>query len=365
MENKLGFGLMRLPTDESGGINVARVAEMADAFLAKGFTYFDTAYVYAGSEVAFREAVVKRHPRESFTVASKMAAWMLNDTFTAEDMFKESLERCGVDYFDYYLLHSMQPSRNQVYEDMGCWDFCEKMKAEGKIKNFGFSFHGAPDLLEELLTKHPNVDFVQLQLNYVDWEDTAIWSGGNYDVCRRHNKPIVVMEPVKGGILADVGPLEETFKAVRPGASAASFALRFAASLEGVMMVLSGMSSEEQMQDNLQTFAEFEPLTDADRKAIEEVKAGLLAADTVPCTACRYCVDGCPMHIAIPEIFKSYNMIQTFGDHNRPHLYYNGQLATGSGKAADCIGCRACEAACPQHIAIVDTLAKASAWLDK
>lgn len=366
MENKLGFGLMRLPKNKAGEIDIPRVCEMADAFLARGFTYFDTAYVYAGSEVAFREAVVRRHPRESFTVASKMAGWQLSETRTPEVMFNEQLERCGVTYFDYYLLHSLQPSRLAAYGKNDCWNFCLQKKKEGKIRHFGFSFHGAPDLLEQLLNDHPEVDFVQLQINYADWENNAIWSGENYRVCRRHNKPIVVMEPVKGGLLANLAPeLQQKLDAVNPGKSAASFALRYAASLEGVMMVLSGMSDPAQMEDNLRTFEQFEPLTDDERRAIDEVTQALLSADTIPCTSCRYCVAGCPKHIAIPDVFKSYNMIQTYGEHSRPHLYYTEILAQGNGHASDCIGCRRCEAACPQHLEIVSLLKKVSAVLDR
>ena len=364
-KKKLGFGLMRLPRKD-GEIDVETVARMADDFLAKGFTYFDTAYVYGGSEVAFGKAVVSRHPRESYTVASKMAGWALNENYGPEDMFRDQLARMGLDYIDYYLLHSLQDSRVDCYEQYDCWNFCKKMRDEGKIRHFGFSFHGGPELLDKLLTEHPEVDFVQLQINYVDWDSEGIYSGKNYEVCCRHGKPVVVMEPVKGGILASVRPeLEEKYRAVNQDASTASFALRFAADLENVKVVLSGMSSYEQMQDNLNTFDDYKPLSDAERAAIDEVKRGLLAADTVPCTACRYCTEGCPMGINIPEIFKAYNMYLTFGVHNRPNLFYAGLLQTGSGKAGDCIACGQCEAACPQHIDIIERLKGASAYLDK
>lgn len=363
-EKMLGFGLMRLPKIDDQ-IDIPAVCELADEFIAKGFTYFDTAYVYPGAEVAFREAVAKRYPRESYTVASKMAGWVLSESLSPADMFSESLERCGVEYFDYYLLHSMQPSRNGFYDQYDCWEFCEQKKKEGKIKNFGFSFHGAPDLLDQMLTEHPDVDFVQLQLNYVDWENNAIWSRANYEVCRKHGKDIVVMEPVKGGFLAELKPeLMEKFTAIRPDATAASYALRFVASLPGVKMVLSGMNTKEQMNDNIATFADFVPLSDAEQKAVEEVREGLLSVPVVPCTSCRYCVAGCPSQINIPDIFKSYNMILTFGEHGRPHYFYDGLLATGSGRASDCVECGQCEAACPQHIDIIEKLKLASKLLD-
>ena len=364
-DKKLGFGLMRLPKNGEQ-IDIPAVCKMADAFMERGFTYFDTAYVYAGSEVAFKESVVKRHPRESFTVASKLAGWLLTDTFGPADMFAEQLERCGVEYFDYYMLHSLQETRVDAYEKYDCWNFGLKMKEEGKVKNFGFSYHGDPELLEKLLTEHPQVDFVQLQINYVDWDDRAIYSGANYEVCRRHNVDVIVMEPVKGGFLATLKPeVMANFSAIKPDASAASYALRFAASLPGVQMVLSGMNTDEQMNDNLNTFAEFEPLTDAEQAAVKEVTKALLSLPTVPCTDCRYCVDGCPIGIKIPDVFKSYNMILTFGDHPRPHFYYDGLLQTGSGKASECIECGQCEAACPQHINIIEKLKEASKWLDK
>jgi len=363
-DKKLGFGLMRLPKNGEE-IYIPAVCKLADTFIEKGFTYFDTAYVYAGAEVAFREAVAKRYPRESYTVASKMAGWVLSDTFGPEDMFRESLERCGVEYFDYYLLHSMQPSRNGFYDKYGCWEFCEQKKREGKIRNFGFSFHGGPELLDEMLTAHPDVDFVQLQINYADWNSNAIWSRANYEVCRKHGKDIVVMEPVKGGLLAEIKPeLLKKFTAFNPEATAASYALRFVGSLPGVKMILSGMNSMEQMLDNISTFADFIPLSDAEKKAVEEVREEMLAVPVVPCTSCRYCCDGCPSQINIPDIFKAYNMLLTFGEHNRPHYFYDGLLATGSGKASACIECGQCEAACPQHIEIIAKLKEASALLD-
>ena len=363
-DKKLGFGLMRLPMKD-GAIDIAATCALTDAFIANGFTYFDTAYVYPGSEDAFREAVVKRHPRESYTAATKMAAWLLNDTLRAESMLEEQLQRCGLEYFDYYLLHGLQASRVKMFEENDCWSFCQKKKQEGKIRYYGFSFHGDPPLLDQLLTEHPDVDFVQLQINYVDWENNVIFARENYEVCRKHNKDIVVMEPVKGGILASLKPeLTAKFRALDPDASSASYAMRFVGSLPGIKMVLSGMNTKEQLTDNMNTFLHFEQLSEKEHAVIREVTEMMLSAPTIPCTDCRYCVKGCPMEINIPAIFKASNLILTFGDHGRPHFYYNGLLATGSGKASSCVGCTQCEAACPQHIPIIEKLKEASLWLD-
>ena len=364
-KKRLGFGLMRLPK-KNGLTDHELVCKMADAYLAEGFNYFDTAYVYPGSEEAFREAVARRYPRESYTIADKMAGWVLKSGLTPEKMFSESLERCGVSYFDYYLLHSLTSARFADYDRRDCWTFVRRMKEEGKIRHLGFSFHGDPALLKQVLDLHPEAEFVQLQINYVDWDSDAIWSGRNYETCRQYDKEIVVMEPIKGGFLASLPALaEKKLKEIRPNDSSAAWWLRYAASLPGVSMVLSGMSNYEQMQDNLSTFSAFEPLAASERAAVEEVSKILLASDTIPCTACRYCCKGCPRRIDIPEIFKAVNMLIRFGEHARPHLYYDNLRKTGSGRAKDCIACGQCERACPQHLPIVDLLRNSSERLDK
>lgn len=364
-EKKLGFGLMRLPKDANKEIEMNEFCQMVDAFMADGFTYFDTAYIYDGSEVAFRKAVVERYPRESFTVASKLAAWQLTDTFRPADMFNESLSRCGVEYFDYYLLHSLQESHGTIYEDNGCWEFVEQMKAEGKIRHLGFSFHGSPALLEKLLTEHPDVDFVQLQLNYVDWDNEIIASGKNYEICCKHGKEIVVMEPIKGGLLANIKPeARACLDACDPSASSASYALRFVASLPGVKVVLSGMSTLQQLEDNVSVFKDFNPLSPEEEAAVKAAGDIILNAPIIPCTSCHYCEKGCPMSIRIPDIFKRYNMLITFGEHFRPHGLYRELIAAGSGRAGDCVKCGQCEAACPQHINIIEQLSLASEKLD-
>lgn len=365
-QKKLGFGLMRLP-QKDGAIDIDAVCALADEFIGRGFTYFDTAYCYPGSEVAFREAVAKRYSRDRFTVATKLAGWLLSDTLTPQKMFDEQLERCGVEYFDYYLLHSLQPSRIKDYDDNDCWNFCREKKRLGLIKQWGFSFHGDPVLLDELLTKHPDVDFVQLQLNYIDWDDNAaIFASRNYDVARKHGKKIIVMEPVRGGYLASLPErAAKIFASLGSDASQASYAMRFVGSLDGVVTVLSGMNTHGQMADNMQTFDDFVPLSETEKTAIEDVKKALFSVDTVPCTSCRYCTKGCPMNIDIPEIFKSLNMLQIYGEHARPHLYYGAVVSGGSGRAADCITCGQCETACPQHINIIEQLKNASKKLDK
>ncbi len=364
-DKRLGFGLMRLPK-KNGLMDHELICKMADAYLAGGFSYFDTAYVYPGSEEAFREAVAKQYPRESYTIADKMAGWVLKSGLTPEKMFSDSLERCGVSYFDYYLLHSLTSARIADYDRHDCWQFVRQMKEQGRIRHLGFSFHGEPDLLAQILDAHPEMEFVQIQINYADWDSNAIWSRRNYEICRQYNKEIIVMEPVKGGFLASL-PIEaeKEMKEFRPKDSPAAWALRYAASLPGVAMVLSGMSSVEQVHDNLSTFIEFEPVSEDESKVIAKVSKMLTAADTIQCTACRYCCKGCPKKIDIPEVFKAMNMLINFGEHIRPHLYYDNLRAMGSGRAKDCISCGQCESICPQHLPVIKLLKQCSERLDK
>ena len=365
---KLGFGLMRLP-EKDGAIDIEQVCRMADAYLDAGLTYFDTAYVYHGghSEEAVKEALVKRHPRDRFTVATKLPAWCLKDEADRDRIFSEQLSRCGVDYFDFYLLHSVEDGSNgETYEKLDCFSWAMQKKAEGKIRHFGFSFHGSPEYLESLLDRHPEVEFVQIQLNYADWTNPVVQSGKLYEILHRRGIPMIIMEPVKGGSLAKLPPeLEAKYRAVHPEASVASWALRFVGSLPGVMTILSGMSSEEQMLDNIKTFSPFEPLTEEEKAVIEEVRTIMLDVPLIGCTACRYCTDGCPRKISIPDVFRAVNTMTLYKDEFRPKAFYSGLLSQGHGKASDCIACGQCESVCPQHLPIISLLKDASARLDQ
>ena len=355
---KLGFGLMRLPTKDDE-VDIERVCAMADAYMAAGLNYFDTAYVYHGgkSEVAAREAIVKRYPRESFYLADKLPAWSIKTAEDRDRIFSEQLERAGVEYFDFYLLHSLENGYNyEVYEKYDCFDWAVKKKAEGRIKHFGFSFHGTPELLEAVLDKHPEVEFVQIQLNYLDWDNPIVQSGRLYEILSSRGIPIIVMEPVKGGTLA--APPEEAaamFEAASPGASPASWALRFVASLDGVMTILSGMSTEEQMKDNIATFTAGKPLSESEKQVVENVRRVMLSSPGIGCTGCRYCTDGCPMSIPIPDIFSAVNTTIRYNENWRAKNFYRSATA-GKGKASDCIACGQCEGVCPQHLEIIELL---------
>ena len=360
---KLGFGLMRLPK-KGLRIDVEQTAAMADRFLEAGFTYFDTAFVYLGSETAIRKALVERHPRESFTLASKLNAMVAPTEKAAKQEFTTSLRRTGAGYFDYYLLHAFMENNYEKYERFHLWDFANDLKAQGKIKHLGFSFHAGPELLDRLLTEHPEVDFVQLQINYADWENPKVTSRANYEVARRHGKSIVVMEPVKGGALAD--PPEEVkkqMKACRPDMSYASWAIRFVASLDGIITVLSGMSNLSQMDDNLSYMKDFRPLNDEEREVIRQAQKIMGASSAIPCTACRYCTEGCPMGIPIPEVFKAANLRLADGRLEDAKAAYL-KAVEGAGKASDCIGCGQCEDACPQHMSVIEHLKKAAELLE-
>ena len=364
---KLGFGMMRLP-QKDGDIDLGRVCEMVDAYVSAGMNYFDTAYVYHGgmSERAIKEAITKRHPRESFMLATKLPAWCLRNKDDRDRIFNEQLERCGVDYFDFYLLHSVEDGGNgETYERLDCYNWGLEKKAEGKIRHLGFSFHGSPAYLVKVLDAHPEMEFVQIQLNYADWENPVVCSGALYKILSARNIPMIIMEPVKGGTLASLRPdLEEKFKDVRPDASIASWAMRFVGSLPGVMTILSGMSTEEQMQDNVQTFRNFEPLSDSELALVQEVRDRMLDVPQIGCTSCRYCTDGCPMRISIPDVFKSVNTIRLYNERFRPQNFYNHLINEGHGRASECIACGQCEGVCPQHLPIIELLKEASEMLD-
>ena len=359
-KNKLGFGFMRLPLkdpQDQTSIDYNELNKMVDTFLERGFTYFDTAWMYMGyeSENALRKSLVERHPRNKFTVASKLPIGMLKSAEQQEEIFNKQLEKTGLDYFDYYLVHNVNANTIGNARKYDSFKFVADKKKEGKIKHIGFSFHDSPELLEEVLKEHPEVEFVQLQINYIDWDNPSIQSRKCYEVAQKYNKPVIVMEPVKGGSLALVPEKVETiFKNAEPNMSVASWAIRYAASLDGVMMVLSGMSNREQVEDNTSYMQNFKPMTQQELKVVETAVKTLHDEITIPCTACKYCVEACPMKIAIPDYFALYNAEkQERNDKpfNAQAVYYANLIKT-HGKASQCIGCKLCEKNCPQHIEI-------------
>ena len=355
---RLGFGLMRLPKNPDGSIDIPQVCSMADHFLEAGGTYFDTAYVYdnGASEAAFKAAVADRYPREAYTLCTKLNAWMqCHDEASAKQQFWTSLERTGAGYFDFYLLHALQRVNVKRYEEYHIWDFIAEQKKKGLVRNYGFSFHADPDLLEHLLREHPEVDFVQLQINYADWENPGVASRRNWEICREHGKPVVIMEPVKGGILADPpAGVKAVFDKTGTHASYASWALRFAAGLDNLLAVLSGMSSLAQMDDNLSHMKHFRPLDEKEMQVIRQAQEALDAEQDIACTGCRYCVEGCPMGIPIPDIFTVYNR-RKGSPHFRTVREYT-IVTTGKGKLSQCIECGQCEEVCTQHLPIRDLL---------
>lgn len=358
---KLAFGMMRLPLlDENDDSNVdfEQVNKMADLFLEKGFTFFDTAYPYhfGNCEVAFRKSVVERYPRDSYVIADKLPLFLITSEDQLEPIFSEQLERTGLDYFDYYLLHNVSGFSEPGFLDVDSFAFANKKKEEGKIKHLGLSTHGNAEYLDNILTMHPEMEFVLLQINYLDWESDGIESKKCYEVACKHNKPVLVMEPLKGGFLADVPPeAEKLMKDYNPDASVVSWALRFVASLDNVCMILTGASSFEQLEQNIEDFENFTPLNDEEYEILEKVRDIINSNITVECTKCKYCLDACPESINIPKIFDLYNNEKILDPAPWTpvgNAYLNYSKLPGAGIASDCTECEMCVEECPQHIDI-------------
>ncbi len=358
---KLAFGMMRLPlldeNDESS-VDFDQVNKMADLFLEKGFTFFDTAYPYhfGNCEVAFRKAVVERYPRDSYVIADKLPLFLITSEDQLEPIFSEQLERTGVDCFDYYLLHNVSGFSEPGFLDVDSFAFANKKKEEGKIKHLGLSTHGNAEYLDNILTMHPEMEFVLLQINYLDWENDSIESRKCYEVACKHNKPVLVMEPLKGGFLADVPPeAEKLMKDYNPDASVVSWALRFVASLDNVCMILTGASSFEQLEQNVEDFENFTPLNDEEYEIIEKVRDIINSNIAVDCTKCKYCLEACPEEINIPKVFDLYNNEKILDPAPWTpvgNAYLNYSKLPGVGIASDCTECEMCVEECPQHIDI-------------
>ena len=355
IKKNFGFGCMRLPMNGKV-VNDAEFTQMVDAFLDAGFNYFDTAHGYLDgeSERAIKRCLTSRHPRDRYLLTDKLTGVFFEKNEEIRPLFERQLEACGVEYFDFYLMHSQNKNSFVKFKNARAYETAFELKAEGKIRHVGISFHDTADVLDQILAEYPQIEIVQIQFNYVDYDDPAVQSRDCYEVCRKHGKPVIVMEPVKGGNLVN---LPDEAKAVYDalGGSYASYAIRFAAGFEGIEMVLSGMSTPEQMADNISFMKDFRPLSEEELRAVTKVCAIFQGKGLIPCTACRYCTAGCPMEISIPDLFACYNAKTVFNDWNQD-FYYNDVHTAQGGKASACIGCGQCENECPQHLEIRDLL---------
>ena len=368
---KLGFGLMRLPltdANDKGSIDIEALKEMVDTFMEQGFTYFDTAWMYCAfkSENAVKEALTDRYPRDRYTLTTKLHASYLKTKEDRDRIFEEQRQKTGVDYFDYYLIHAIDQELYSIYNEMDCFTWLIEKKKQGLVKHIGFSYHDSAEFLDQVLTEHPEMEFVQLQMNYLDWESAEVQSRKCYEVAIKHGKPVIVMEPVKGGTLADVpAEVRESFAAYHPDLSVPSWAIRFVASLDNVAMVLSGMSNMEQLMDNISYMKEFVPMNAEETELVHKAAEMIKDSIAIPCTGCSYCTEGCPMQIAIPDLFRVYNKSKrgeiTDVEANEEYR----QLTESGGKARECLACGQCQVACPQHLEIINYLNDVAKCMEK